>query len=38
MQTAIDFYNGAQYKVPNARISVLMDGIGARGGTMIFST
>lgn len=38
MQTAMDFYNGSSYKVPNARISVLMKGDGKAGGTMIFST
>lgn len=38
MQTAMDFYNGSNYKVPNARISTLMNGSGRAGGTLIFYT
>lgn len=38
MQTAMDFYNGSNYKVPNARISTLMNGSGSAGGTLIFYT
>ena len=38
MSTALDFYNGTMYNVPNSRISTLMDGAGFAGGTMIFST
>ena len=38
MQTAIDFYNGSKYTVPQSRISTLMDGNGNAGGTLIFST
>lgn len=38
MSTAIDFYNGYMYTVPNARIETKMNGPGFRGGTLIFST
>lgn len=38
ISTAIDFYNGNNYKEPNARISTYMDGGGTRGGTLIFYT
>lgn len=38
MSTALDFYNGTMYNVPNSRISTLMNGAGSAGGTMIFST
>ena len=38
MSTAVDFYNGSMYTVPNARIETKMNGPGYRGGTLIFST
>ena len=38
MSTAVDFYNGKAYVVPNARIETKMNGAGSRGGTLIFST
>jgi hypothetical protein len=38
MSTAMDFYNGRSYTVPNARISTLMNGDGRAGGTLIFYT
>jgi hypothetical protein len=38
IQTALDFYNGNSYTVPNSRISTLMNGAGSAGGTLIFST
>ena len=38
MSTAIDFYNGASYTVPNARIETKMNGDGRAGGTLIFYT
>ena len=38
MSTAIDFYNGSNYTVPNARIATKMIGGGASGGTLIFYT
>lgn len=38
MSTAIDFYNGGSYTVPNARIATKMNISGASGGTLIFYT
>lgn len=38
MSTAIDFYNGAKYTVPNARIATYMSGDGRAGGTLVFYT
>lgn len=38
MSTAMDFYNGANYTVPNARIETRMVGDGRNGGTLIFYT
>lgn len=38
MSTAMDFYNGSAYKVPNARIETKMVGNGTVGGTLIFYT
>jgi hypothetical protein len=38
MSTAIDFYNGGNYTVPNARIETKMVGDGRNGGTLIFYT
>lgn len=38
MSTAIDFYNGIQYTVPNARIETKMEKNGTSGGTLIFYT
>ena len=38
MSTAIDFYNGSSYTVPNARIETKMVGSGNAGGTLIFYT
>ena len=38
MATAMDFYNGGSYTVPNARIATLMNGSGKVGGTLIFYT
>lgn len=38
MSTAIDFYNGRAYTVPNARIETKMVGNGNAGGTLIFYT
>lgn len=38
MSTAMDFYNGSSYKVPNARIETKMVGSGSAGGTLIFYT
>lgn len=38
MATALDFYNGGGYKVPNARIETKMNGLGNQGGTLIFYT
>ena len=38
MSTAMDFYNGSAYKVPNARIETKMVGSGNAGGTLIFYT
>lgn len=38
MSTALDFYNGQLYSVPNARIETKMNGIGNQGGTLIFYT
>lgn len=38
MSTAVDFYNGAHYSVPNARIETKMVGSGSAGGTLIFYT
>ena len=38
MSTAMDFYNGGGYAVPNARIETKMVGDGRSGGTLIFYT
>ena len=38
MSTAMDFYNGRSYTVPNARIETKMSGSGSAGGTLIFYT
>lgn len=38
MSTAMDFYNGRSYTVPNARIETKMVGDGKAGGTLIFYT
>lgn len=38
MSTAMDFYNGCSYTVPNARIETKMVGSGNAGGTLIFYT
>lgn len=38
MSTAMDFYNGRSYSVPNARIETKMVGSGSAGGTLIFYT
>lgn len=38
MSTAMDFYNGNSYAVPNARIETKMVGDGKAGGTLIFYT
>lgn len=38
MSTAMDFYNGSDYTVPNARIETKMVGDGKAGGTLIFYT
>lgn len=38
MSTAMDFYNGSPYTVPNARIETKMVGNGSSGGTLIFYT
>ena len=38
MSTAVDFYNGRSYTVPNARIETKMVGSGSAGGTLIFYT
>ena len=38
MSTAMDFYNGRMYTVPNARIETKMVGSGKNGGTLIFYT
>ena len=38
MSTAMDFYNGSMYTVPNARIETKMVGEGKAGGTLIFYT
>lgn len=38
MATAMDFYNGSSYTVPNARIETKMVGNGNAGGTLIFYT
>lgn len=38
MSTAVDFYNGKAYTVPNARIETKMNNSGNQGGTLIFST
>lgn len=38
MSTAMDFYNGDSYTVPNARIETKMVGNGNAGGTLIFYT
>jgi hypothetical protein len=38
MSTAMDFYNGSSYTVPNARIETKMVGAGNAGGTLIFYT
>ena len=38
MSTAMDFYNGHSYTVPNARIETKMVGSGNAGGTLIFYT
>lgn len=38
MSTAMDFYNGRSYTVPNARIETKMVGSGSAGGTLIFYT
>lgn len=38
MSTAMDFYNGSVYTVPNARIETKMVNNGTSGGTLIFYT
>ena len=38
MSTAMDFYNGVTYQVPNARIETKMVSSGKSGGTLIFYT